>query len=450
MLDMFFSILGFIIVISCVICFHEYGHYKVAKLSGVKVLEFSLGFGKILYQKNIDNTLFTLRLVPLGGFIKPFSMQDLSEEEKIKLTEIEKKSAFENTPKTKKFFIVIAGPLFNFLLAFAIYVVFFAIIGFNNNKIIVKDIEKDMIFAEYIKKNDEILKMNDKKIYNSQQVYQMFLSSLLNNELVTLIINRDGKKIKVEIDLEKEQDLNKYLKTRFISFQRTDGDIYIKSINKNSPAEKEGLVIKDMIKEVNGQKLTDIQDITNIIQNSKGEYVFFKVTRNNKDIDIKIKPDINEKNKKYAIGVSFDVPKDKLTTYSRIEFWEGLLYSLDKLWANIKLDLLSIYGLITQKISLQFLSGPLSIATSSGKIIQSTILNFFMFMASISIGIGVFNLLPFPLLDGGTAMQYIIEMARNKEFHKETLLKLQYLGIFGIGFIFMFSFINDLNRIVFT
>lgn len=450
-MDIIISILAFLFLIGLVVSIHEGGHFLIARLCGMKVLEFSLGFGKKIYETTLgaDKTKFTLRMLPLGGFVKTLDEGNLTEEEWKALSEEEKSRSFNRAPKWKKFAMVAGGPLANFILAFVVYIIALSFVGNKVTPAIISEIVPTGVFAEsQLKANDKIIEINGKKVNYLSEVFPVFINTMIAGGKVDF--NTEDNKYHIDfakVDLNDMSNVN-LGKTMGFYFTGLTGDILIKEVSAKSVADEAGLKAGDILKAINNEEMDDMNKLIRRIQENAGKEIVLTVLRNEKLITLNLIPveKLDGKQKVGKIGVTFDMINNSNNEVMKYSIAESVPQSINKVVSASYTTLISFKKLITGELSAKAISGPIAIADYSGKSAQKGLYFYLMMIASISIAIGVFNLLPIPMLDGGHLAQYIIEMVIRKDLPIKVIQYFQYIGFGILASVFSFSILNDLTK----
>ena len=345
-----------IVLLGILIFVHELGHFIVAKISGVGVLKFSLGFGPKILGKKIGETEYLLSAIPLGGYVKMIGEEP---EEKEKVSEDDLPKSFSNKSVLKRAGIVFAGPLFNIIFAVAVL-----------------------------------------------SVIYMLGVPVLTTEVGNVV--------------------------------------------DRSPAYEAGIKKGDQVVAINGKKVSRWEDLTKIIQDSKGEELTFHLKKGGSYYETKLRPKrFTDKNifgedvKIYKIGISVS---DKFTT-ERYNPFMAIVKGSQQTWWLIKLMGITIIKLIERTVPANTLGGPILIVQMAGKQAQAGIPNFLFFMAIISINLGIVNLLPIPILDGGHLFFFLLEAIMGKPLSVRKMEFAQQVGLVIIVLLVVFVFYNDLSRI---
>ncbi|MDA7748453.1 RIP metalloprotease RseP [Gammaproteobacteria bacterium] len=445
------SILGFFIAIGILVTFHEFGHFYIARLFNVKVLNFSIGFGKTLFKKQFssEGTEYSIGLVPLGGYVKMLESSELDPE----TDKSEYAYCFDKQSVYKKFLIVAAGPAFNLILA----VIFFTIVhfsGITGMKPFVTSIEGYDL--SQVKNNSfhEIIEVNNIETQRWQDVRVEVLNAVVNKtKLNVLIKDRDNNIKNIEIDydaniLQKDGDVIVNL-----GFRPKAPEIpsVIGNIENNSPASLAGLQVGDQILSVNDKNIDNWDSLVKNIQDNPDNILRLKVNRFEEKLDVILVPAINmtsENGKGYA-GISAD--RNALNDFRilvKYPFFESIYKSILLTYNYSLLTLKMIFELFTGQANMNNISGPLSIAEFSGKSLSMGFVYFAYLLAILSISLGVLNLLPIPVLDGGHLVYYVFEMLTGNPVPEKFQLIAQQFGMFILFGIMIIAFYNDFARIL--
>lgn len=451
MLHLVISILGILITIFFVIGTHEAAHFLTARLLGVKVLRFSIGFGKALWRwHDKTGTEYVLALVPLGGYVK---MLDQSEGE---VPKEELHLAYNNQPFYKKFLIVSAGPLTNIFCAFVLYWLIF-IIGFTTVKPLIGSVTPGSIAAQAgLKANQEIVKADD----GSVSAWTGFMLRLIshagdNDQMTMAVMNTGDHKIEQHtLDLATWQ-LNGLTPDPLTSIGITpympDIPLIIGKMTANSPATAANLRIGDKLMTVNNQPIKTWDVLIDMIIAHPDETMTFTVERDNKMITLPVvighKTNILFKKSGYlGIGPNFTLPKEMLR-----EVKYGPLAAIPQAWDEIYdftyFNFLLVGKLITGKLSMESLGGPITIFDTAGDALNIGLVSFLSFLAFLSVSIGVINFLPIPGLDGGHLFIQIVELIIRRPVPEKIMLGLYRLGFMLILFVLVVAVVNDLMRL---
>ena len=442
------SILGFFIAIGILVTFHEFGHFYIARLFNVKVLNFSIGFGKTLFKKQFSNegTEYSIGLVPLGGYVKMLESSELDPEK----DKSEYAHCFDKQSVYKKFLIVAAGPVFNLILA----VIFFTIVhfsGITGMKPFVTSIEGHNLPQVENKLFHEIIKVNGIATQRWQDVRVEVLNAVVNKTKLNVLIKGYENNISINYDdniLQKDGDIIVNL-----GFHPMTPEIpsIVGTIENNSPASLAGLQVGDQVLSVNDKNIDNWGLLVENIQNNPNSILKLKINRFGKILDIILVPAVktsSENGKGYA-GISPD--RNALNDFRilvKYPFFESIYKSTLLTYNYSLLTFKMIFELFTGQANMNNISGPLSIAEFSGKSLSMGFVYFAYLLAILSISLGVLNLLPIPVLDGGHLVYYIFEMLTGKPVPEKFQLIAQQFGILVLFGIMGIAFYNDFARLL--
>ena len=433
------TLIAFLILIGVLIWFHELGHFLFAKLFGVKVEVFSIGFGPPLLRKQIGETLYQIAVIPLGGFVKLYG-----EEEKV-----DDPSAFSAKAGWQKILIAFAGPLFNLLLTVFLFALAFTIgidVPAHEKKPAIVGYVAEGSWAEKagIRAGDLILRVGDREITEWRQVRRAIIeSSIQGGRNIEILVQRDGKEVLIrtkppEIKTGREVfGLNPDLPPVVGGIAKTLPD------GSPAPAYQIGLKRGDRIIEVNRKKVNSWYEVVEEVRGSGGSPIKLKIERGGKVFEKEVVPAVIKERNVPVIGISpyFETVKESYPPSI------ALRKSLEQTVELTILTFETIKALITGGISFKTLGGPIAIAQFAGEAAQSGLSTYLFSMAFISLQLGIFNLLPLPVLDGGLILLFLIEMLRRKPLPDRFKEYWQKVGFALIISLMAFVVINDLFRV---
>ena len=448
------AIVFFIISVGVLITFHEFGHFWIARFFNVKILRFSIGIGRSIYIKRFgkDQTEFSIGLLPLGGYVK---MLDDREGE---VTEEEKKREFNSKPIWQRFCIVLAGPIFNFIFAIFIYSIIYSI-GVNALKPIIDDVEPSSISEESgFVKGQEILAINGIKTPTWPTVVDSLVSNIVSENIVSIdVINADGDKQALNLNLSNisidEMADGNLLNKLGLSIVKFELPAIIGEIEKNSPAEASRLLKNDRIIAVNSNLINSWGELVEIIKGNPGEYLNVEILRDETLINIQLKPENYQLDDENIgrIGVRPAINNDLYDSYYALEQYSihlAILRAFHKTWEMSVLTLKVLAKMITGDASVKNLSGPISIAKYAGQSASIGMTQLLTFLAIVSISLGVLNLLPIPLLDGGHLVYYVIEFITGKPVSDSIQITGQQIGLVLLLGLMGLALYNDFVRLL--
>ncbi len=450
MLDFFWNLGSFILALGILVAIHEYGHFWVARKMGVKVLRFSIGFGKpLLKWHDKYNTEYVIAAIPLGGYVK------MLDERVDEVPENERHLSFNAKSVQARIAIVAAGPLANFLFAIVALAAMY-MVGVQSVKPVVGSItEGSRAEQAGIMPSEQIIKIGDDTIATWQDATFALMSSLGEQSVPVVVRNENYQEQTKMLNVEgwklDQQDVPPLSSLGIVPF-RPQATLTIAAITKNSAAEQANLQVNDTIIAVNGETISDWQQLVNLITQSANKSLQFSVKRQDSINSVTVTPKsrINEHGIEQGfLGVAPVVqpwPEGYVETRSFGPL-DSIARGTQETWRLITLSFDMIGNLITGQVSVKNLSGPVGIAVGAGTSVSYGLVAFLSFLALISVNLGVFNLLPLPVLDGGHLMYYIIELFRKKPVSEKTQEFGFKVGALLLIFLTCFALFNDVSRL---
>ena len=452
--EILLSIIAFIISVGLLITFHEFGHFSVARFFDIKVLRFSIGFGRPIYTRHFgrDRTEFTICLLPLGGYVKMLDDREGT------VVQQEKAREFNGKPLWQRFLIVLAGPFFNFIFAIIAYSLIYTI-GINALKPIIGHVETTSIasssgFAE----GQEILSINGLSTPTWPTVIDSLVNHVVSGDVVDIqVVNNSGEKQVLSLNLSSisidEMADGKLLNKLGLNIVKLKLPPIIGEIEKNGPAQSSGLLQNDRIIAVNSNLVDSWQEWVEIIQENPDKSLNVELLRDEALINIELRPKNYEINGKNIgrIGARPAVNDDLYSSYFALEQYSlhlAILRAFDKTWEMSVLTLKVLAKMISGDASVKNLSGPISIAKYAGQSASIGATALLTFLAIVSISLGVLNLLPIPLLDGGHLVYYIIEFFTGKPVSDSVQMTGQQIGIVLLFGLMGLALYNDFVRLL--
>ena len=412
MLSILWNLAAFIVALGVLITVHEFGHFWVARRCGVRVERFSIGFGKALWRRTDKlGTEYVIALIPLGGYVKM-----LDERAEPVAPEL-RHYAFNNKTVGQRAAIIAAGPIANFLFAiFAYWLVF--IIGVPGVRPVVGEITPNSIAAQAQIQPGTELKAVDGIETPDWDAVRLQLVAKIGDEHTTLSVAQFGSNQRQDktLDLRQwafEPDKEDPVSSLGIRPRGPQIEPVLSEVQVNSAASKAGLQAGDRIVKVNGQPLTQWMTFVTLVRDNPDKPLALDIERQGSSLSLTLTPDSKQVNGK-AEGFAGVVPKiiplpDEYKTVRQYGPFSAIVEASDKTWQLMKLTVSMLGKLITGDVKLNNLSGPISIAQGAGMSAEFGVIYYLMFLALISVNLGIINLFPLPVLDGGHLLFLAIE-----------------------------------------
>ncbi|MAX53173.1 MAG: RIP metalloprotease RseP [Methylophaga sp.] len=441
------SLIFFLIALAILIIIHEYGHFWVARRCGVKVLRFSVGFGKPIWQKvGKDGTEYVLAPIPMGGYVK------MLDEREMPVSEEQAQFAFNRQSLAKRVAIVSAGPIANLIFAILAYWMLF-VVGVSGIKPIIDDVHPDSIAAQAgLNPNDEILQVDGKRTPTWNSVYKALIQKAEYGERTEILVLTSGieQQYALVIPQVSIDQAGSILDKIGIEPLRPAIKPVLGEIVPDSPAQKAGLKVGDVLLSSQQQTIDNWSKWVELIQASAGKELNIEIQRNEQRLTLTLTPQAGDDGKG-RIGAAVDasqstIPQDLQAelSYGPVEaVWQAVIQTWDFSSSTLK----SLWGMITGKVSTDNLGGPISIAQIAGSSAEQGVTSFISFLAMISITLGILNLLPIPMLDGGHLAMFAVEAVRGKPISEITQMQIQKVGFLILIMVMFIAFFNDLTRV---
>lgn len=447
------TLAAFALALGILIVFHELGHYAVARRCGVKVLRFSVGFGTPLITRRVgaDRTEWMIAAFPLGGYVK------MLDEREGPVAPEEAGRAFNRQPVWRRFAIVLAGPAANFLLAIALYWFLFMHGVPGMKPVLGPAVPGTPAAAAAFQSGETIIKIAGEPVLTWQEARWILLQQAVAKATVTLEVQGSrGERYWRRLDLSAlspdDLDGNFLRKLGFISQQPAVRPV-VGRVAPEGPAARAGLQEGDEIIEVNGRAVSRWEDLVKEVRGSGARPIELRVKRGGALMLIGVTPEavLEDGVRVGKIGVAPHIDRgemERLWINVRYSPGAALIKALDKTWETSAFSLQMLAKMVVGEASWKNVSGPITIADYAGQSAQMGFAAYLGFLALISLSLGVLNLLPIPLLDGGHLMYYIVEMIRGRPVSERAMEMGQQVGIALLFTLMAFALYNDIHRLV--
>ena len=425
------AVLGFMILI------HEFGHYITAKMFGVRVEVFSIGFGTRLLGWRKGETDYRISAIPLGGYVRMSGENPME-------PRTGDPGEFLSHPRWQRFIIAVAGPFMNIFLALAlltgVYMVSFSRPIWANKTALVGYVIKDSAAAKAgIQPGDKIVRLDDGPLNPTWQqvIPQMVLSP---NQPVKVELQR-GTQTFTKTIVPEPTGPDQYGSAGWVPDQPN----IVTSLEEGLPADRAGMKLGDKIVAVNGKPVRSVPAIIDTLQDDQGKPATFTVERNGKDLNLSIKPELvlapGEEDKRWRIGISCD--PDEVT---RLPFIAALRQSWDDNKKSSYLILQLVEKMVRRQVSMRQMEGPIGIARASGEAAKQGLSPLLQLTAAISLNLGIFNLFPIPILDGGVILMLLIESVMGHDISLHVKERVYQMAFLFLVLFFVVVIYNDLVK----
>lgn len=449
---------SFIVLLAIIIGIHELGHFLAARFFNVHVIRFKIGFGKTIYSK-VDNqdTEFSIGLLPLGGYVQ--MLGETAPQENIgsieKNTIGNKRISYSDISLGARAVITAAGPIANFILAILVYILIF-LIGTKELGPFIGEVEENSLGEKAgLDIGSKVIRIDSREIFSF-------------NEINISLAKRVGDTGTIEIDYSlKDSDIVLKGEVKISDWLREESQInavssfgikpfipaLIGSLQEDGPAKKAGLKVGDLIIRVDDKNIDSWLQLTSAITSSSGD-LSIQVTRKGAEYSYSVTPSIlsDDNGKRLIIGIggitSLDDLPEELVILNKKNFFEAISASFVSTYQFTILILDSIGKMVTGSVSVENIGGPIQISLLASSAAKAGFVSFLSMIAVLSINLGLLNLLPIPILDGGQLVLIAIEKIKGSPV-SDSFLEYSYrIGIFLVGSLMFFAIFNDILRII--
>ena len=448
------TVLAFIVTLGLLIVVHEYGHYRVAVACGVKVLRFSVGFGRTLWSRQRGETEFVVAALPLGGYVR------MLDEREAPVPPNELHRAFNRAPLWKRTAIVAAGPIANLLLAVLLYASAHWI-GIEEPKAIIGTPVAASAFeraglnaGEWVRAYAEgDGQWHDLASLNELN-WQVMRHALDRQNLQLLVTDAQGRgqhSVTLELDRVQAREIDADTMRR-IGLPSAFREPVMGEVRAGGPAAAAGLRAGDRVVRIDEQRIDEAQQvferIRNAVRNGAGVPMSWQVQRGSETLDIAVTPRVASDGPRTIgrIDAALGSPPQRVVVrYGPVE---GFVKGVQRTWDMAVLSLKMLGRIVIGEASVRNLNGPLTIADAAGQSAQQGLVTFIGFLAVVSLSIGVLNLLPLPMLDGGHLMYYLFEAVTGRPVSDLWLARLQRGGVAILLLVMSVALYNDVARLL--
>jgi regulator of sigma E protease len=448
MIDILQKIAAFVVVLGVLVVFHELGHYVVARLCGVKVLRFSVGFGRVVWSRRIgrDRTQWALSAVPLGGYVK------MADEREGEVAPADLPRAFNRQSVWRRMAIVAAGPIANLLLAIALFAGTYVAGIPGQVALLAEPPASTPAAAAGLRRGDVVLSVDGEPVKSWQELRWRLLKASGRADVV-VDVERAGEHLARRLAIGSLAPADWEGSFMPMLGLRADlGPPLIDQVVAGKPAARAGLEVGDRIVAIDGAPVGSPADVATRTNAKPGEPMTFTIERNGDAKDVAIVPEAVEQNGKRVgiAGVRLSVDPDRakqLAVTVRYGLADALVHGARKTWELSEFTLRMLGRIVVGDASLKNISGPITMADYAGQSAQAGALVFVGYLALISISLGVLNLLPVPLLDGGHLLYYLAEIIKGSPVSDRAFEVGQRIGMAVLAMLMALALFNDLSRL---
>lgn len=447
------TLIAFAVTLGLLITVHEFGHYLVARWCGVKVLQFSIGFGRALYSRRLgrDGTEFMLAAFPLGGYVR------MLDEREGAVAEADLPRAFNRQAVWKRMLVVVAGPCANLLFAVLLYWILF-MSGITGLKPLLGNVPEDSPAARASMKSGELVqKVDGISVATWQDVRWLLLRKSMETSRIEIEATSGNDEIHLHrLDLAgitHDGGQHDVLDQLGLAAYRPEMPARVGEVIEGGAAARDGLQAGDEILAVNGVAIAQWESFASIVRQNPSKPLELKIRRNGNPMPLRLTPDPVKQgaNTVGRVGAAYKMAPEELKKYLvevRYSPTMALLHAAGKTWDTSVFSLQMLGSMLTGAVSWKGVSGPVTIATYAGQSAHVGWKSFLMFLALVSISLGVLNLLPVPVLDGGHLMYYMIEILKGSPVSERAMEIGQKIGFALLALLMACAFYNDINRLV--
>jgi regulator of sigma E protease len=441
-MDTLFTIFSFLVAITVLVGFHELGHFLVAKFFGVKILTFSIGFGRSIYSigDGVDKTKFSLGAIPLGGYVKMLDEADDPSADEIQ-------STFSYKPAWQKILIALAGPVANFILTFVFFTFVFAANNISLKPVLGEPKTDSLLYSVGLRGGETLVQINGREVSSwSDLRWEM---TRFDGESLSIEVLRSGASNSTIYSIAL-QDRSTPLIWSNVGLETPEIDLkpIIGFIDSNGTASDSGLLVGDQIVSVDQSSILTWNEFVEVIRAKPGESVEVTVERGGEQFALPLIIESTD-GSIGRIGVAprpDGIIQEDFVDRNGVDFGQAIGQSFQRTMDLIGFTTRMIGGLVIGNVGLDNLAGPLVIADQAGKTAGMGLTTFLSFLAILSVSLGVINLFPLPMLDGGHVIIHLYELILGKKLPERVIVTAQQIGMVCLVGLMVFVIANDLLR----
>jgi regulator of sigma E protease len=445
-------VLAFLVAIGVLVAVHEYGHFWMARRLGIRVLRFSIGFGRPLWsRRGADGTEYAISAIPLGGYVKMLDEREGAVDPAIA------SQAYNRKPVWARILVLLAGPVANFLFAIAAYWVLF-VAGVPALKPVIGEVAEDSVAARAgLRSGDEIVAVGQRDTGTREGAVLAMLEEVMKGRGIELRLRgSDGEARSVELAIEGERraltEPGALLPGIGFEFWYPQVPAEVGKVLPGSPAERVGLREGDEILAVDGEPVEDFAALVARVQPRPGARLELSVMRDGETLAVPVDVESQREGERFVGRIGLQPARagelpEGMRTLERYGPLDALGRAAGKTWDMSALTVRMLWNVATGDVSVKNLSGPINIAEYAGFSARQGILAFLSFLAIVSVSLFVLNLLPIPILDGGQIVYQLAELAKGSPLSDRAQAVGQQVGLLLLLILMSFAFYNDLSRL---
>jgi regulator of sigma E protease len=447
------TVLAFLLALTLLIFVHELGHFAAARWCGVKVLKFSIGFGPAIWSRawGADRTEWVIAAIPLGGYVQMLDERDRDPSQPIASSDLPR--AFSRRPLYQRAFIVLAGPLANFALAVVLYAALAW--GGTEQPVPVLDAPPAASAAADagLIAGDRIVSVNGAPLQSWNQLRLKIIDASLGGATVSLTIDRAGQLRQQTLGTRgaMSSEVSDRDPLQVLGLLLAPGEVLIGSLIAGEPAIAAGLQAGDRVLTVNGEPIRRARELIDQVRHSAGRTLVIVVQRGADEITVRVTPSTQ------SAGAAEAQPRGRIgamlqdrvkTEVVQADPLDAVVQGAARTWEMSAFSLRMLGRMLTGDLSVRNLSGPVTIADMAGQTARSGLQSYLGFIALISVSLGVLNLLPIPVLDGGHLVYYAVEAIRRRPLSDQVMAITQKAGLLLVVFMMALALFNDFTRLI--
>ena len=453
-MNLFDYLIPFAIALGVLIVFHELGHYAVARLCGVKVLRFSVGFGKPLVSRRFgaDRTEWALAAFPLGGYVK------MLDEREGEVPAAELHRAFNRQTVGKRFAIVAAGPIANLLLAVVLYWGLFVHGSEELKAIVAQPVAESAAARAGLRAGDTVVSVAGDDVRSWQELRWAMLQHALDGSQVGIgVIPEGGRNAELRTlsmaGASLEAEAGDVLDQLGLHPLRPPIAPVIGRLIDDAAADLAGIRVGDRVVAIDGEPIEQWSQLVETVVASEGRTLSVRVERDGLPLVLAVTPQLEQAGGRSVARIGVAVANDpglRQRMFSTVRYGvvDALGKAFQQTWETSVLSVSVIGRMILGDVSWKNLSGPVTIADFAGQSAKMGVAHYLKFLALISISLGVLNLLPIPVLDGGHLLYYLVEIVKGSPVPDRIMEIGQQVGLALLVMLMAFAFYNDINRLI--